>query len=58
MARTNHLLVRDMNPEESYVHQEYPKWVTLADKTQELVFSADEEAALIAPEPDATSDLM
>jgi hypothetical protein len=30
-----------------YVFQEYPKWVTLKDGSQELAQNADEEAVLI-----------
>ena len=34
----------------SYVFQEFPKWVTLADGTQILVHDADEEKAAIGVE--------
>jgi len=42
------IIERDLHLD-AYVFVEFPKWVTLADGSQELVANADEEAALTAP---------
>lgn len=47
---------RDFTAE--YVFHEFPKWVTLADGSQMLVQSADEEAILIAPKADDERDAL
>lgn len=43
------IIVRNA-PELPYVFQEYPKWVTLADKSQIIVENAEEEQAAIGIE--------
>lgn len=47
---------RDFTAE--YVFHEFPKWVTLADGSQMLVQTADEEAILIAPKADDGRDAL